>query len=163
MTDGLGGGGVDLSTRAISAFLQEIGGAEAEQIRRIEDAETWTCDHDPEVIGEIERFWSGLEEEQLHRLASCPDRALITLLGYIRAARNLILLDHLTKVRDDADGISGHVLSEMRRAARGDLDASQAFEVCLSRLAHLERSRMLRRIYGYRRAQMIIDALREVT
>ena len=163
MKSGVGEAGIDLSERAISQFLNDIGSEKAEQVRLIEQAETWTCESDPEVIAEVESFWSELDEGQLIKLASSPDKALITLLGHLRAARNFMLLDHITQAREANDEHSSNVLLEMRRASRGDRDASQAFDICISRLQHLERSRMLRRIYGLRRAQMIIEALREVT
>lgn len=151
---------LDLSEEAVEEFLLGIGARAAKVIQGIENAEPFTVDQDPSIELAIDQFCSDLTADELKRVAEMPDKSLLVVLGFIRAARSLLFIDRLTRVAGDGRGELGFI-DRMSEAADQSPDGLQALHVCQARLLHLERTRCIARVYGLGRARRIVEAIKE--
>ena len=152
---------LDLSEEGVDQFLLDIGARAARVIQGIENAEPWTVDRDPTITDAIEQFCIDLSSNELKRLAELPDRSLLVVLGFIRAARSLLFIDRLAEAAGDEGAPADAFFKRMSRVAAAGDDATQAFHICHERLVHLERTRCIGRVYGLGRARRILAALGE--
>lgn len=152
---------IDISDLAVDDFLASKGGYVEGLIRRMEDAEAWPVDTDPQVQAAIERFCREVTRGELSLMASNPTPELVEVLSYIGAGRFFLFLDELTRAVEHW-GLESADLFVHAFALSGPPEAQRAIAACLARITHLERCKCLREVYGADRAQALATALMEI-
>ena len=151
---------IDLSDEGLMAFVSRQPGLVRADLDAMERVEPWPADHGNDGVDALIAFAEALTVEDLVALAAEPPPELIEVLGAVRATRFLQIIERLMDLGEQT--YEAKLILAAREACLEKAEAQRAFQICRARLLHIQKSRIMNRIFSPTRCAVINDALRRI-